>query len=377
MKHPVIIIDDHIPFIKGILEPFARVTYAPGGVIDKDIAFKADGLLIRTRTRCNAELLDGSPVKFIASATIGTDHIDIQYCNDQSIEWHHAPGCNSGSVMQYLASALSKLSTIHQISLEGKTIGIIGAGNVGKKIALLATSLGMNPLLNDPPRARIEGQQGFVALQKIKEECDLITFHVPLNLEGDDRTFHLADDAFFNSLNKKPLIINTSRGAVVDSSALKAAHKKGMIRGFVSDVWEDEPHIDRELLAIADIATPHIAGYSVEGKANGTVAVVRAASRFFGFGLDYWYPENIPGPEKPVIEITSAGRSDERIIVEAILGTYDVLKDDRTLRNDPLQFEYLRNYYPVRREFSAYTLHTKGLNHELRLKLNHLGFVCV
>lgn len=374
MKHPVLIIDDHIPFIKGILEPFANVIYAPEGFIDKELASKANGLIIRTRTYCNAELLEGSPVRFIASATIGTDHIDSQYCAERGIEWHHATGCNSGSVMQYMASVLSSLSVRDNIHLEGIKIGIIGAGNVGMKVAILTKLLGMNPLLNDPPRARKEGPDEFVSLDRIKAECDIITFHVPLNLGGMDRTYHLADDDFFNNLRKKPLIINTSRGAVIENSAIKSALLKGMIQGFVADVWEDEPHIDSELLDLAHIATPHIAGYSVEGKANGTAAVVRAASRHFGFGLDNWYPEDLPGPEKPGFELSAAGRPDCQVIFEAVLHTYNVLNDDGALRNDPRKFEFLRNFYPVRREFSAYKLNINDISADLKMKFSQLGF---
>jgi erythronate-4-phosphate dehydrogenase len=250
----------------------------------------------------------------------------------------------------------------------------VGAGNVGSKIARLAKIFGMVPLLNDPPRERAEGPGSFVSLQHIIETCDIITFHVPLNLEGIDRTCHLADRNFFRKLKKKPWIINSSRGAVVESRSIKEALQNGLVSGFVADVWENEPEIDLELLELTEIATPHIAGYSVEGKANGTAACVRAASRFFGFGLDDWYPPLLPAPANPVISIDPEIKTEEQVISAAILACYDVMKDDEALRNDPSGFENLRNYYPVRREFEAFTIRAYNSTPGIVNKLTDLGF---
>jgi len=369
-----LIADDHIPFLKGILEPYAKIIYAKGGRIDKKLALQADGLIIRTRTLCNADLLEGTPVKFIATATIGYDHIDTDYCSDKGISWHHAPGCNSSSVRQYIASVLITLSIKHGFSLQGKKIGIIGAGHVGSKVAQLAEASGMIPLLNDPPRERIEKQGGFVSVEEIQETADIITFHVPLTYEGPDKTFHLADEGFIKRLGKRPLLVNTSRGPVIDTVAVKNALRAGKISGFAADVWENEPDTDKELLGMAEIATPHIAGYSVEGKANGTAACVQAASRFFNFGLDQWYPAFLPLPENPLIEINALNKTDEQIIAEAILATYDVMRDDARFRHDPSQFEYLRNYYPVRREFEAFTVKTTNSSPGLKQNLINIGF---
>lgn len=371
---PTLIVDDHIPFLKGVLEPFARIIYAKGGQIDRSLAMQADGLIIRTRTRCDAQLLEGSPVKFIATATIGFDHIDTKYCEKNNISWHHAPGCNSASVRQYIASVLVNLAKMHAFNLEGKKLGIIGVGNVGSKVAQLAGALGMVPVLNDPPRERIEKTVDFVSLEEILETCDIITLHVPLSLTGPDRTFKMADDNFFSRLGKKPYLINTSRGEIVDKEAVKNALKSGKIDGFTADVWENEPACDRKLVGMADIATPHIAGYSAEGKANGTSACVRAASRFFRFGLDDWYPNRLPEPDNAIIQIDTAGKTRAQIIAEAILTSYDVMNDDARFRNDPDQFENLRNYYPVRREFPAFKIHIPNIKTELFNKLNSLGF---
>lgn len=371
---PTIIIDDHIPFIKGVLEPFSKVIYAKGGLIGKENAREADGLIIRTRTRCDRSLLEGTPVKFIATATIGIDHIDTGYCNSNGISWFHAPGCNAGSVRQYIASVMAALADHKYITLENKKIGIIGAGQVGSRVALLADSLGMIALQNDPPRERREASGQFVSLEEISETCDLISFHVPLHMEGIDKTYHMADKVFFEKLKKQPLIINSSRGEVVEDAAVKEALEQGWISGFVADVWENEPVADPSLIQASLIATPHIAGYSVEGKANGTAACVRAASKFFGFGLDEWYPPFLPSPAHSHITIDGNGKSDEQIMAEAILASYDVRNDDHSFRSDPSRFEYLRNYYGTRREFEAFTVKIKNPAPTILTKLTKLGF---
>lgn len=369
-----LIIDDHIPFLKGILEPFSKVIYVKGGQIDHELAMQADGLIIRTRTNCNAALLEGTPVKFIATATIGIDHIDTEYCEKKGISWFHAPGCNASSVRQYIASALSSVALTNNYSLKGKKIGIIGVGHVGSKVAQMVKVFGLIPLLNDPPRERNENNSNFVSIEEIQKTADIITFHVPLTLEGPDKTYHMADKGFFNKLIKKPLIINTSRGPVVETAAVKSAINASQISGFVADVWEKEPDLDLELMKMAGIATPHIAGYSVEGKANGTAACVQAASRFFNFGIDNWFPASLPLPDKPLIEIDAQNKTEEQVLSETILASYDVLKDDANFRNDPSQFENLRNHYPVRREFGAFMVKCTYCTPELEKRLDEMGF---
>ena len=226
----------------------------------------ADALIIRTRTRCNRELLEGSKVKFIATATIGFDHIDAEYCREADITWTNAPGCNSASVAQYLQSSLILLQTLKGINLPEVTIGIIGVGNVGSKVAKVAQELGMRVLLNDLPREDKEGKQGFSSLQTLAEECDILTFHVPLYKEGRYKTCHLADDAFFQSLKRKPVIINTSRGEIIETGALLNALDTGLVSDAIIDVWENEPAINLTLLDKVFLGTPHIAGYSADGK---------------------------------------------------------------------------------------------------------------
>jgi erythronate-4-phosphate dehydrogenase len=369
-----IIIDDKIPYIRGAFEPFAEVVYLPGNKTTSEVVKDADAIVTRTRTRCNRELLEGSGVKFIATATIGFDHIDTEYCREAGIEWTNAPGCNAESVNQYIASALFSWSMQKRVDLKDKTIGIVGVGHVGVKIAQLCNTIDMKVLLNDPPRERIEGSENFVALNEIQDEADIITFHVPLNMTGEDATFHMADDKFIQNLKKKPLLINTCRGEVTETLAVKNALRNGAISGFIADCWENEPEIDLELLNLADYGTPHIAGYSKDGKANGTKMSVQAISRFFSLGIDNWEPENMELPESTVIEMDGNQRREYSILAEAVLSTYDIGNDNEALRENPHLFEKLRGDYPVRREFDSYTVATKNIDNETLDKLKKLGF---
>jgi len=368
-----IVIDNKIPYIKGALEPFANVVYLPGNKTTPEIVRDADALITRTRTKCDRQLLEGSNVKFIATATIGFDHIDTEYCKNAGIEWRNAPGCNAGSVNQYIASALLSYSLGKGFDLKDKTIGIVGVGHVGSKVAALCETTGMKVLLNDPPRERREGPEKFVPLKTIMEEADIITFHVPLNRSGRDATWHMINRNFLMNL-KQPLLINSCRGEVFDSIAVKEAINKKLIKGLIADCWENEPEIDMDLLKLADYATPHIAGYSKDGKANGTKMSIRAVSKFFNLGIDNWEPEGVELPESTVIEIDGFQKSENSILAEAVLSTYDIANDDRALRESPRLFEKLRGDYPVRREFGTYTLKLKNVTDATKRKLAELGF---
>ena len=369
-----IIIDDKIPYIGGVFEPFAEVVYLPGSQTTPEIVKDTDALITRTRTKCNRGLLEGSKVKFIATATIGYDHIDTEYCKEAGIEWTNAPGCNAESVNQYIASALFSWSMKKRTDLKDKTIGIVGVGHVGKKVAHFCKTIGMRLLLNDPPRERVEGPEKFVSLEKIQKEADIITFHVPLNMAGKDATFHLVNEKFLRNLNKKPLLINSCRGEVFNSKALYSAYETGDISGFILDCWENEPDIDLDLLNIAEFGTPHIAGYSKDGKANGTKMSVQAISRFFNLGIDDWEPTNIEPPANPVIKIDGNQRREYSILAEAVLSTYEIENDDEDLREAPEKFEQLRGDYPVRREFHAHSIDAKNMETETLKKLKGLGF---
>jgi erythronate-4-phosphate dehydrogenase len=369
-----IIIDNKIPYIRGALEPFAEVIYLPGSATTSEVVKDADALITRTRTICNKEILEGSQVRFIATATIGFDHIDSDFCRDAGIEWTNAPGCNAESVNQYISSALFSWALRNGVDLAGKTTGIVGVGEVGSRIERSCKILGMNVLLNDPPRERVEGPISFVSLQEIQEQADIISFHVPLNMEGIDRTYHMVNGPFLQKLGKKPLIINTCRGEVFESKAVYQASVSGRISGMIIDCWENEPALDLELLDRADYGTAHIAGYSKDGKANGTRTSVRAISQFFGLGIDDWEPAGVPAPENPVIELDGDRQSEHRILAQAILSTYDIECDDRALRDNPHLFEQLRGDYPLRREFNSYSIRAVNVGIETMEKLRKLGF---
>ena len=369
-----IVADNRIIFLKGVLEPYAEVAYYPGAEITADKVKDADALIVRTRTRCNKALLDGSKVKFIATATIGFDHIDTEYCRQHNIEWTNASGCNSGSVMQYIAGALAFLSQKHRFTYSDRTLGIVGAGNVGSRVAMLASTLGMRVLLNDPPRERAEGKACFVSLKEIKKQADIITFHVPLNKEGADKTFHLVDEDFFKDINPETIIINSSRGEVVETFALKKALKKNRIEAALLDVWENEPAVDKELLGMVDIGTPHIAGYSADGKAMGTAMSVQAISRFFNLGLTDWMPENIPMVSDNRITIDCKNSTAQEVLNHTILATYNIEEDDNRLKASPETFEQLRANYPLRREFDAFEVYLYNDTRHFDHLLNRMGF---
>jgi len=369
-----VVADDKIPFLKGALEGVADLLYLPGNQVSKKDLMEADALITRTRTRCDRELLEGTRVSFIASATIGYDHIDAAWCDSAGIAWTNAPGCNSGSVMQYLVSTLLYLAFQRKLDLAGMTLGIVGVGHVGKNVAIAGDALGMKVLLHDPPRARTEGGQEFVSLEEVLAEADVLTLHVPLNRGGEDNTLHLVNSNFVARVKKGAILINTSRGAVVDESALKEGIGQSIFSDVVLDVFENEPETDPALLELIPLATPHIAGYSMDGKANGTAISVQAISRHFGLGLDDWLPADLPEPGQP--EIFGDASQDEKheLLWNIFSSTYDVSADDRRLRKAPGSFERLRGDYPFRREPSAYTVRLFQGYQELNTLLEKLGF---
>lgn len=369
-----IVADNKIPFLEGALDGMARVEYLPGGSIGRRHLTDADALITRTRTVCNKKLLEGTSVRFIASATIGYDHIDTAYCREKGIEWTNAPGCNSSSVEQYMVSTLLWLATQRSLDLKKLTLGIVGVGNVGSKVATAAEALGMKVLLNDPPRERIEGSEGFVPLEELKEESHILSLHVPLNRGGEDNTYHLFNREFLPSLRKGSILINSSRGAVVDEQAVLEGMDRGIIADVVLDVFESEPLINRDLLAAITLATPHIAGYSLDGKAKGTSMSVRALSRFFELGLDNWSPANIPAPEFPEILADASGGDTNELLWEIYSQSYDISMDDQRLRSAPESFESLRGEYPFRRESPAYSVRLFQAYPGIREILEKLGF---
>lgn len=330
-----VIVDDKIPYIREAIAQVAdEVVFLPGSAITADDVRDADALIVRTRTRCNRSLLQGSRVQFIATATIGFDHLDTEYLREAGIYWTNCPGCNAGSVAQYLHTTLLLLQQERGLQLPHSTLGVVGVGHVGTLVAQVGHWLGMRVLLCDPPRAE-RGDEGFLPLEQLMREADVISFHTPLVRDGRYPTFHMADEGFFRALARKPIIINTSRGEVVDGQALLAALDEGLVREAVIDVWENEPDIDLRLLARTYLGTPHIAGYSADGKANATRMSLEALCRHFGVQAHF----TITPPPAP------AG-----INPNDPLAFYDPRRDSEALKSEPKNFEHLRGNYPLRRE---------------------------
>lgn len=329
-----IVVDDKIPFIQEKLTLLADEVVALGGAtISATDVRDADALIVRTRTRCDESLLKDSMVRFVATATIGFDHIDAPYLEQAGIEWVSCPGCNAASVAQYVESALLLLQQEKGVTLGQATIGIVGCGHVGSRVKGVAERLGMRVLICDPPL----GHDGFVSLDDIAREADIITFHVPLTRDGNYATWHMVDDAFLHRLYRVPYIINTSRGGVVDNTALLTALQEGRIRDAVLDVWEGEPQLNLDLLQRVFIGTPHIAGYSADGKANADNMVIEALCRHFNLPV----PEKVLPPKLPA-NFRYTGNP---------LELYNPLTDSEALKANPSNFEYLRNHYPLRREY--------------------------
>lgn len=339
-----IVADKAIPFLEGVFEPYAEVVYKSGADISRTDLMDADALITRTRTKCNAELLDGTSVKLIATATIGMDHIDLPYCREHGISVTNAAGCNAGGVMNYVFSALYGTAARKAIKLDECTFGIVGVGNVGKRVEQMARYLGFKVLKCDPPRAAEEGHNEFVHLETLLKESQIVSLHVPLN----DTTRGMADESFFAMMQPGAFFINASRGEVVNDAALKDAVPK--LGPVIIDTWNNEPNIDTALMKMVDIATPHIAGYSYQGKQNGTAAAVRSVARFFGLSKLYEFFPKTEIAELNAVRLDLAGKTQGEI-ASVFQYNYPIFTDDFFFRMSPEQFEQLRTDYKYRREF--------------------------
>lgn len=342
-KRLKIVADKAIPFLEGVFDPYADMTYLPGDKIGPEDVRDADVLMVRTRTKCNADLLEGSKVKFIATATIGTDHIDFPYCDSKGIVVRNAPGCNAGGVMEYVFSALYGLASRKSISLQGDTIGIIGVGHVGSMIERMGRALGFKILKCDPPRAEAEGSFGFCDLEYLLQNSQIVTLHVPL----DETTRGMADSEFFSLMQPGAFFINAARGEVVCDDALKAAIPK--LGPVIIDTWNHEPDIDLDLMDKVAIATPHIAGYSYQGKQNGTAAAVRAVAHYFGITELYeFFPKtDLPENEAVKLDLKDLNQGE---IASVLQYNYPIFTDDFMLRLNPENFDKIRSEYNYRRE---------------------------
>lgn len=332
------VVDSHIPFLEGLLEPFGTVRVLAPDEITADAVRDADALLVRTRTRCDASLLAGSRVRFVGTATIGLDHIDQKWCAANGITAVNAPGCNAPAVAQYVFAAIARL--INR-PVDRHVLGVVGVGHVGSIVERWARHLGMEVMRCDLPRQRAEGGDGWYTLHDIARNADIITFHTPLTRAGSEATWHLADAEFFDSLRRAPILINAARGPIVDTPALIAAIDAGLVSHAVIDTWEGEPRINTELMHRASIATPHIAGYSREGKVRATRMVLDSMCRTLGL------PHiAMNEPEPPGVPVA--------ISLPQLSAGYDIMADDRILRDAPDAFEKLRDYYDLRPEAPAH-----------------------
>lgn len=346
-----IIADNTIPYLQGVAEPIAEVTYVDSKAFTPELVKEADALIVRSIDKCTAELLAGSRVRLITTATIGFDHIDTHFCEQHGIVWKNAPGCNAASVGQYVLACLVTLSLRTGEPLRGKTLGVVGVGHVGSIVSRYGELMGMRVLRNDPPRAEEEGAKGFVSLEEIAAESDVISLHVPYTKEGAYPTHHLANAEFFDRLERKPWLINSCRGAVHDTAALLSAKQNGKISELILDCWENEPNISLDLLDVTSLATPHIAGFSADGKANGTRMCLQAIEQFFHVHFARLEQVVPPEPQEPLIDLD---QWKSHRVEKAILHTFSPEQVDQTLRSAPDGFECQRNHYAHPREFGAY-----------------------
>jgi erythronate-4-phosphate dehydrogenase len=368
-----LVADIDVPYINGVFDPFFKsVIYKKGVEINSKDISGADVLIIRTRTTCNQKLLAGSKLKLIATATVGTDHIDLEYCEKHGIEVVSAPGCNAGGVLQWVQASMFNHFEKNGLNPKSCVLGVVGVGNIGKLLVETGKALDMEVLQNDPPRQAREGNTGFFDLKTIASECDIISFHVPLTYLGDYSTYHLVDKHFFNKIKHNSLIINSSRGGVVDEIALLQAITNRKVKAAL-DVWENEPSISLNLLNAVSIATPHIAGYSLEGKVNATVMIVQAVSKFFNLGVDNWRPNPNPIEQKLELDLGIYMKDNNLSLIELFNNLYPIANDDHVFRQSPHHFESIRNSYKLRRENSAFSL--KNTNDpQTSLALKKMGF---
>ncbi|MBN2090569.1 4-phosphoerythronate dehydrogenase [candidate division KSB1 bacterium] len=376
-----IIGDENIPYVREAFMNLGNVITLSGRKITNDVIKDAEILLVRSITPVDEKLLKNSRIKFVATATIGMDHLDIEYLKSNNIGFSNAAGSNANSVAEYIITALLHHACQYQISLKGKFLGIVGVGNIGSKMINYARALGMEVIQNDPPLARVTGAPNFRPLDELMV-CDFITLHVPLTIEGIDRTWHLFDEERILKMKPGSVLLNSSRGPVVATDAAKKALYQQHLKSIILDVWENEPEIDLELLKQVEIGTPHIAGYSYDGKINGTRMIYEAACRFFNQQPDWDASEALPAPVPDEIQVPNSNQSDEEILYQVIKQIYDIELDDKNLRRlleksvseQGPYFDHLRKSYRIRREFYNYRLNLPAKKPELKDIFRQLGF---
>ncbi|MDT7042659.1 4-phosphoerythronate dehydrogenase [Candidatus Nitronereus thalassa] len=376
-----IVVDENIPLGKDAFSTLGNVSVLPGRQISSSYLQEASALIVRSVTSVNKKLLAGTPVKFVGTATAGIDHIDQEYLNNQQIGFADAAGSNANSVAEYVLTALAIIAQRFQISLKGKTLGIVGVGRIGRLVANHAKVLGMEVILNDPPLARKSQDQCYRPLEEALQ-ADFVTLHVPLINEGVDKTVHLIGEKKLAAMSSSSILFNTCRGEVIDNHALLLALKNQQIQGAVLDVWEGEPSIHWDLAHTATIATPHIAGYSFDGKIKGTSMIYSAACDYFGIAPTWKFTEDAPPLSHPGNAINAHGHNLEHLLVQLAPRLYDLQGDDTRMRSllvlpmpqRPTRFDQLRRQYPKRREFYAFPLLLQDADPGVLSDLDQLGF---
>ena len=358
-----------------------EVVVLPDRAIKKQDLREADALIVRSKTAIDASLLEGTPVGFVGTATAGTDHMDLNYLAHSPLAWSAAPGCNANSVAEYFTAALLALAHRSGLVLENMVVGVVGVGQVGGRVVQKAEAMGMTVLRNDPPLQVATGDTGFVPIEEVLRHADVLTFHVPLTQTGTYPTLGMVNCHFLARAQPGCIFINAARGEIMDTEALLFALDQNIVSHAVLDVWENEPLVSAAMLQKAAIGTPHIAGYSFEGRLNGTVQIYREACHYFEVE-PAWSPKESASPRAPNIRADARGKSDETVLWEVVRAAYDIEADDRTLRMGlglddaarAAQFDALRRDYPARREFPAVDVILDHVSAELRAKVSALGF---
>jgi erythronate-4-phosphate dehydrogenase len=350
-----ILIDENMPYAEALFSQLGDVILKSGRDLTADDLVDVDALMIRSVTKVNDALLQkANKLKFVGTATAGMDHVDQKLLQERGIFFTAAPGCNKVGVAEYVFSVLMVLAQQQGFSVFDKTVGIIGAGQVGSYLADCLRGIGLNVLLNDPPKAAEGDPRQFTELETLLETADVITLHTPLVKDGDWPTYHLMDEQRLNHLRADQILINAARGPIVDNAALKRRLQQQDGFTAVLDVFEFEPEVDMALLPLLAFATPHIAGYGLEGKARGTTMIFNSYCTFLG--CDLWASPNKLLPVAPISEVCLSHAWDEATLVSLIHLVYDVRRDDALFRrviNQPGAFDAMRKNYWDRREYGA------------------------
>lgn len=373
-----IVADENIPLLDAFFAGFGEIQRLPGRSIDRAAVADADILLVRSVTPVTRELLEGSAVRFVGTCTIGTDHLDLDYFQQAGIQWSSAPGCNARGVVDYVLGSLLTLAEIEGVDLAQRTYGVVGAGQVGGRLIKVLKALGWNVLVCDPPRQAVEGGD-FVSLEEILQRCDVISLHTPLDKGGEHPTWHLLDQTRLQQLKHGSWLINASRGAVVDNSALHDTLLEREDLQAVLDVWEGEPKVNTELADLCVIGTPHIAGYSLDGRQRGTSQIYQALCAFLGQQAQISLADLLPRPW--LAEVTLDERTDPVWALNTLCrGVYDPRRDDADFRrslvgpvSQPVAFDLLRKNYPPRREIEGLNVRINGRSAALQQLVTALG----